>query len=320
MTDVSTIYYYGQFSRPGDCENWIANALNRNGYYCYRIDKDLVSFNDFQLRAIRDKPDACLFTKIPEVPLDAFRNFSETFREYSGGLVLWWTFDWMNHPEVCSWYLPMAQQSDICFQTDGYGNAEVYRNLRINRYELHQAADVQHDIPKEITPEDVERFVANVSFAGSLYTDRRREINKRLYAMECDDYKYYGNQALRSGGGKEIWGQDFAKMCYLSKIVIGDNHTNDVAGYWSDRVYLTLGCGGFFLTSYVPGLEKKFINHGHLVWYNDLDEMEELINYYLPREAERKVIAKNGYEFVRTNHTYDNRIQEFTNVIKEYQR
>lgn len=318
MADISTIYYYGQFSKPGDCENWIANALNRNGYYCYRIDKDLVSFKDFRLKALREKPDACLFTKIPEVPVNEFVDFSRSYKAQTEGLVLWWTFDWMNHPIHHDWYWPMAKESDMCFQTDGYGDEKKYREWGINRYELHQAADIQHGIPKIITHEDVEKFSADISFAGSVYTERRKEINSRLY-RKYDGYKYYGNQSLRSGGGQEIWGQDFAKMCFLSKIVIGDNFTNDVAGYWSDRVYLTLGCGGFFLTSYVEGLEKKFGDYYHLAWYKDLNEMEELIDYFLPREGLRKTIAKNGYEFVRQNHTYDNRIQEFTEVIKEYQ-
>jgi hypothetical protein len=307
MAKIKTIWYYGEFNKPSDCENWIASAFNRNGFYCYRVDKSSVPWQDFKRRAIQERPDACLFTKIPNVPFEEFHNLRQNY----DGLLLWWTFDWMGHA-TNQWYWPMAQISDICFQTDGYGDAAKYDQWKINRYEVHQAADFQHDIPKEILPEDINRFSCDVAFAGSLYTERRREIHRLLQSMDID-YKYWGN-AHRN----ELWGEEFAKMCYLSKIIIGDNFVNDVAGYWSDRVYLTLGCGGFFLASYVLGLEKVFVRNHHIAWYEGLPDLETKVMRFLEQESRRKVIASQGYELVREKHTYDNRLQRVRDIIEGY--
>jgi hypothetical protein len=308
MAKIKTIWYYGEFNKPSDCENWIASAFNRNGFYCYRVDKSSVPWQDFKRRAIQERPDACLFTKIPNVPFEEFHNLRQNY----DGLLLWWTFDWMGHA-TNQWYWPMAQISDICFQTDGYSDALKYEQWKINRYEVHQAADFQHDYPKGLASvEDGERFACDVAFAGSLYTERRREIHHLLESMDID-YKYWGN-----AHHNEVWGEDFAKMCLWSKIVVGDNFVNNIAGYWSDRVYLTLGCGGFFLASYVPGLEKAFKENKHLAWYEGLDELQNKILFYLPKESLRKQVAWGGYRFVRDKHTYDNRLKYIRMIIEEY--
>jgi spore maturation protein CgeB len=67
-------------------------------------------------------------------------------------------------------------------------------------------------------------------------------------------------------------------------------------------------------------MEKIFTNKAHLVWYHDLDEMEKLIGNYLPREGLRKAIAKQGHNYVRANHTFDNRIQQIKKIIEDYEK
>lgn len=104
-------------------------------------------------------------------------------------------------------------------------------------------------------------------------------------------------------------------MCALSKVVIGSNFVNDVPGYWSDRAYLTLGCQGFFLTQYVEGQELVFKDGEDLAYWRDYPELVEKLDYYLPREAERKAIATNGKTLVHNLHTYDHRVQVFWEEI-----
>jgi spore maturation protein CgeB len=66
-----------------------------------------------------------------------------------------------------------------------------------------------------------------------------------------------------------------------------------------------MGCGGFLLTNYSPGLEKIFTKGEHLEWYSSQEECLALIDYYLQHEDRRKEIAQNGYQFAHAHRTYD---------------
>lgn len=293
------IFYYGMFEGPGYCENWIADALNKNGHYCTRIDKEYTGWHDFAHRAIHQKADAVLFSKIPEVDATKFMKFKSQFK----GKIIFWTFDYMRDPSN-QWYWPLAPLADICFQTDGRDHDGWYEDNDVNRVELHQAAAPQHDLPVSFTEEDLAGWECDVVFMGSLYHERRHKIHKFLKGLGVN-YKHFGHP------DRELWGSDFAKSCYFSKIVIGDNYINTVPGYWSDRSYLALGCGAFLITADVPFINQVFANGRHLITYQAVDDIKDLVEYYLPREAERKLIALEGYRHVQQWHTYAKRIEVF---------
>ena len=298
------IFYYGMFEGPGYCENWIADALNRNGHYCHRIEKTKVKWDDFVSGVGTYRPDAVLFSKIPEVSEALFG----AFRRVYSGKIIFWTFDYMRDPSN-QWYWPMAPLADICFQTDGLDHDGYYEDNKVNRVELHQAAAPQHDLPRALTEEDLGNWEYDVVFMGSLYHDRRNKLHKYLQGLGVN-YKHFGHPE------EELWGSDFAKACYFSKIVIGDNYINTIPGYWSDRSYLALGCGAFLITAHVPFIERSFAVGRHLITYEAIDDLKTLIEYYLLRESERKLIALEGYRHVHQHHTYDKRIEVFNSHLR----
>lgn len=306
---MSTFLYYGDFQHHGYCENWIADALDRNGHHCLRVQRRR-EFKEEPIIAIAKQYGAThlLLSKAPEILPAHLRSL----RAHSNMKAVLWAFDWMAHPEVWEWYGPIAAEADIAFQTDGVDANGFYRKAGINRVELHQGCvPVLHDMPHHWAEGSIRHgastFGVDVAFMGSMYTARRHRLANEL--ARYPGFRKWGDDGL------QLWGREFAATCYLSKIVIGDNFVNDVLGYWSDRVYLTLGCGGFFLTAYVPGIEREFENHRHLVWWKDWDELHKLIEYYLPREGERRAIALEGYRLVHREHTYDRRIQKMTEEL-----
>jgi spore maturation protein CgeB len=90
-----------------------------------------------------------------------------------------------------------------------------------------------------------------------------------------------------------------------------------VPGYWSNRLWLTLGCGGFFLTAYVQGMENIFENKKHLVWYHNEQECLSLAEEYLAKPEERKAIALQGYHLVHDNHTFHHFADRVISVCTE---
>jgi len=102
-----------------------------------------------------------------------------------------------------------------------------------------------------------------------------------------------------------IYPKEYAWICYAARIILGCDQNNKMDSYFSNRTWITMGCGGFLLTNYVPGLETFFKKGVHLEWYKTEKECLDLIGYYLKHGEKRKKIAQNGYEFVHSTRTYD---------------
>jgi len=309
--------YVGMFDLPSDCENWIANALSRAGVLVYRWQRKIMdmftlnSYLDFKafLSFIKQyNINVVLFNKAPEIQLEWINELNN-----NDVRVVWWTFDSMNQPGIRDWFISLAKMSDICFMTDGIDEDNFYAQNRINRVELHQgfAPMIHRPIVRADSP-----YINDIVFLGSSYTSQRRELIEFLTSTYGDRFKHYGNHnALHSG----LWGEEFCHCVTSSKIIVGDNFVNTIPGYWSDRVYLTLACRGFFITHYVKGLENEFENHKDLVWWNNFRDLQSSIDYYLnpKNEFERNIITLNGMRLVTVRDSYDNRIQIFLKHLKE---
>lgn len=104
-----------------------------------------------------------------------------------------------------------------------------------------------------------------------------------------------------------------------SKVVVGDSLciNFDYPYYWSDRVYETIGRGGFIIHPYIKGMEEHFEDKKHLVFYefNNFEDLDSKIDYYLENATEREQIRKQGFEHVKENHTYKNRWQTIINEV-----
>ena len=85
----------------------------------------------------------------------------------------------------------------------------------------------------------------------------------------------------------------------------------------SNRLFDALSCGTFVISDNIPSAETLF--EGGIVTYEDENDLDNKINYYLTHEEERVEIAKKGQKIVLENHTFDNRIQKIIAVLKENQ-
>jgi hypothetical protein len=126
-------------------------------------------------------------------------------------------------------------------------------------------------------------------------------------------FNLYGREGLGI-----MRGQDLNNLYASTKVVVGDTLCPEFkyADYWSDRIYETLGRGGFLIHPYIQGLEKEFEDKKHIVFYeyNNLKQLQELINYYLENDKEREKIRRSGHELVKNNYTYKNRWEA---ILKE---
>lgn len=87
--------------------------------------------------------------------------------------------------------------------------------------------------------------------------------------------------------------------------------------YWSNRVFVTLGLGGFLLHPYCAKLTEQYAAGEEIVYYRDRAELHTLIQHYLAHPQERRRIAANGLRRTLAGHLYRHRCEELIRTVKE---
>jgi len=157
----------------------------------------------------------------------------------------------------------------------------------------------------------------DVIFVGSKFYHKEWQWRPQLIAWLEETYgskfKHFGGDGLGV-----VRGEALNQLYKSSKIAVGDSLVLnfDYPYYWSDRVYETLGRGGFMIHPYIKGMEEHFTDKEHLVYFKfgDFEDLKQKIDYYLEHDDEREAIRQAGHEHVKKNHTYTNRWQQ---IIKE---
>ena len=69
------------------------------------------------------------------------------------------------------------------------------------------------------------------------------------------------------------------------------------------------------MTDFQPDFGELFVPDEDYVFYTTPDDLYAKIDYYLEHDEKRKIIAQNGYEKVKANHTYDHRLKEMLSML-----
>lgn len=76
-----------------------------------------------------------------------------------------------------------------------------------------------------------------------------------------------------------------------------------------------MGCGGFLITNFQSDFLEYFEPGVDFVYYESQENLEELVDYYLEHEEERKQIALNGYRKVKEYLTYEKQVGKMLDMI-----
>jgi spore maturation protein CgeB len=201
------------------------------------------------------------------------------------------------------------------FLATNKGLLEKYKTAGIaNPFYFTGACDrYDHRIRHPVLP----LWKSDIAFIGMARPNESRVILTRKLS-ERHTVKVYGKSWQEFGLKatlKTVTPRGYCLVCNGAKIVLGADFTSEVEGYWSNRLWLTLGGGGFFLTRYVRGMENFFENRKHLVWYHDEQECLDLAGEYLSMPQERRKIALAGYHLVHRHHTYHHFVERVIALI-----
>jgi predicted CoA-binding protein len=216
-------------------------------------------------------------------------------------------------PDIRESHIPKARLVDYFFVTNR-SQMEEYRNLGVrNPIFMREACDAEEH--RRVPPRA--KWSSDVAFIGKPANEDRLALLKRI--GQAHDLKIWGpgdwEQAGFTSCGKSIRPKEYAAICSSAKIVLGCDRATGLESYFSNRTWLTLGCGGFLLTNYQPALEELFKTGEHLAWYRSEEECMKLIDHYLKHEDERKSISHNGYRLAHDRHTHDHILDEILSIV-----
>jgi hypothetical protein len=216
--------------------------------------------------------DLVIFSKCNLLPLSVFEEISELTT------TCLWFMDPLStlqkHPEI---YRAAKVVDYFCFDKKNIA-PEIEKNNK-NCFHVCEGYDETIEQPQKTEKE------YDVSFIGNIYGNRKEKLSQVNYPVKLI------NNAFGPAHSMEV-----------SKTRINLNFCTDQGA--SDRIYKIMAAGGFLLTDEWEGRPADFVDGKDLVIFNDADDLNAKIEYYLKNSDERAAIALGGL----------NKVQQFDRV------
>lgn len=271
------VYICNRFGKASDrTEEHIINGLERLGH---TVDV----YEESDMRIFKDLPhgDVLLFHKYDEA--DKIARFR--------GLKIFWYFDKIDFKDArLEWAKKILPVVDMGFTTDGDW-AKTSPKLHV----IRQGCAATTFFPEA-------NYQYDVGFTGTIYGERLSEINAIREKHDVETFEGFHNDALN-------------RLCGMVKIFIAPQYPS-TENYWSNRVYLTMGNGGFILHPYKDELAKEYEEGHEIVMYKNKKDLLEKIDYYLSNNNERERIRRNGFNKTKRNYTYYHRINQICQIVQ----
>lgn len=303
------VAYVGNFKPSHSTENHLATTLEKLGHQVIRLQED--ELTDLWITPAL-KCDLFLFTRtwgksVTMEHLAILKEYHIPTVSYHLDLYVGLQRDGgIDHDPF--W------RTDYVFTPDGDPTSlGVFRSKSINHFYLKPGVLKDECYIKE---EEIKR---DLIFVGS-YRGYHPEWPYRHQLIDWLKGTYSQFELWGPQGRGHVRGEELNALYAGTKIVIGDSLVKDFTHqyYWSDRVYETMGRGGFLIHPKVFGMGDEFNDREHLVFYEfgDFKGLKEKIDYYLEHDSEREKIRRQGHEFVKNNCTYTNRLQEMFEILR----
>jgi hypothetical protein len=177
--------------------------------------------------------------------------------------------------------------------------------------------------PRVLGRLNLDRPKISVSFVGSLSEHHQSRVQMLEYLCARLGVEVWGRQVGRLRKNSSIpqcqrgsaWGIEMYQILCDSKITL--NHHIEVADSYANnmRLFEATGVGALLITDWKKNLAEMFEPGREVVVYRSAAECAELIRYYLDHDDEREAIAQAGQKRTCREHTYEQRMQEFVEIV-----
>ncbi len=301
-----TVFDYRQAVLP---ERWYAKV--RGGR---RIQRFLMQFRFLQVTTQRHY-DLIFILKGETIYPQTLRRL----REKHKGLLI----NWMGDADPLSRF-PTVRNSlpfyDIFFVIDK-GLIQQFKQLGYDRVEyLPYGCDPEVHRRVRLSDDDWRKFGTDLCYVG--WRDERREqviASLDGYQMKIWHHSWYKSRfpsirALVAGGALDE--TEMVKAFNAARIVLNPQPAQLITGV-NYKTHEIAGCGAFQLTDWKEELAEMYELGKEVVCFRTLEELRELIDYYLRNEGERRRIAEAAQRRAYADHTLERRAQKLLQIVRE---
>jgi hypothetical protein len=295
-----------------------ARGLQKLGHDVYRFDELHTTMRDY-VRITHIAPDVVIYTKL------RFKDSVQFIKQLlkDGILTVSWfpdyCFDWNEGMLKYNKHMCAMSNSDLILIPDGR-NSLKWKSLGLKQYCVRQ--EIYDDMCYVGTP--IPDLNKDVLFIGT--------VNDAMYKHRVPLIQFlqqtYGNRFLHLGGNNSdtVRNADLNDVIASVKVVIGDSLY--APSYWSNRIYETIGRGGFILHNEIEDLEKEYSVGEHfdtykvlakkIGWGREVDyvDLKIKLDLYLNNDELRNNIAASGMNYTKQHYTMTNRCSEVVEIIK----
>ena len=214
-------------------------------------------------------------------------------------------------------YIEIIKEYDTFYTMDNDAVTEL-KELGVNAKYLTEGCSIpaHQELPIDDTQKRL--YGHDIVFIGSvgMIHPNREQYLKAIYDAGYD-LKIYGEiyyndipeWVEKCHTGKSVINREHSLICQSAKIVIGIDGWTHRSKSMSARIYRTMACGGFYLTTATKDIDKVFKVGKQLDIYKDNKELTDKIRYWLDNDKERLKVAKAGQKKVLAEDTFDNRLK-----------
>ncbi|MFA5553355.1 MAG: glycosyltransferase [Phycisphaerae bacterium] len=193
-------------------------------------------------------------------------------------------------PKLQKGRIDIARNLDVLFVTNDGQWLKDYRDEGIKKCcFMPNACDPDIEYRHNVS----EQWKSNILWIGGLSHSADPSFKLRKEVIEIllkhSDSKLYGCY-----NKKTIGGMDCIYAMSGTKIGVSINAYQGIRLCHSDRLIRLLSCGAFVISNRFPDCELLYKDGKHLRYFDSVEEFNELVEWYLDNETERKKIAEEG--------------------------
>ena len=207
---------------------------------------------------------------------------------------------------------------DFLFFKDPYIVSILNSDLNIKSYYLPECCNPQYHKKIILSKKDHLKYDCDITTAGNMHPNRFA-LFSQLTEYNC---KIWGNppsswmnvELIKPMLKNEfVANEEKSKAFSAAKIVINNLQPGEIIGI-NVRTFEIAACCGFQLINHRAGLNQLYSTN-EVIAYHNVQELKELIDYYLIHSEERKIIAERAYHRTINEHSYKHRLDLMLNTI-----
>ena len=280
------------------------------------VGKDLIKkISDF-------RPQFILVIKGDRIPLEIIREIKEKFKLPVANY-------WIDDPDSIDVSRKISPTYDYFFTSDPDA-VQVHKESGCPHVRFLSFGCVS-DFHKKIqlSEEEHKKYGSDVCFAGTVSEGRIKVLEelsdfnlkvwspRSVYSFEEKSRikisKLSSSSSLYSKfTDRAVWNEELVKVYNASKIVLNIHSPQTVPIM---RDFEVTGCGAFLMTDHARSLETMFNLGEEIICYKNIEELKDLVKFYLSHTQEREEIARKGNLRAHQDHTYSRRMEELISII-----